>query len=740
LINEMVLLHVFCANARQNGNGELCVRLGEGKAARWNLLPSGSKGREMLQLIAMACGGTAVLSHAPFQMPRFCLDFGRAMQVEIIMVVRDLREGLVGDGRRVASGIRVDGTGGIRALRESEYRFAGPDMVKMRAKKGLGASWLPLLGYGPTPKPHRGTDDFDFTNPFFRFSRFHSLFDSKALLTDPVEFLNRLRYKGVKLSRARAAQALERLAVLFKQYLCIDTDDWMDPGCDYGRKWSALEPGQQRAALPFLDATRHLLDAYPSIFRPLDLPIVLLFDRPDRFCTKGFFPAWIALLDSLLPQGQFLMTLGAEARLDFPGRLLTESLTHSELTGGRGSGIASSPASGAASSQVPVHVPSSASKAAPAAVPESFHRAASPARYPRRPVLLLDLDGRLPNLALMKLSRWLKEQGREVVLARRDSLIPDVEAVYASCIFSLPRSRQRLLKLRQYYGSSLILGGSGVDITTRLPEEVESLPADYSIYPELGNRAIGFLTRGCPFQCPFCIVPIKEGKPHEVSDLVTLMQNGRRELILLDDNILAHPRSGDFLEDMARRDLKVNFTQTLDLRLLDREKARLLKRVQCCNLKFTRRVYHFSLNDNRNLDQLNAKYRLFEFNHRDNAEFICMFGFKTTLAQDVERFDFLRSLPGAYVFMQEYQPILGGPSPDLTGFFDERADQLIEKLIHIVFTQNMKSMEKYYRWVSRLYALKFGRLHQGLVDTIFRYNKREKRGLYMATLGHTKRI
>jgi len=185
---------------------------------------------------------------------------------------------------------------------------------------------------------------------------------------------------------------------------------------------------------------------------------------------------------------------------------------------------------------------------------------------------------------------------------------------------------------------------------------------------------------------------------------------------------------------MAARNLEVNFTQTLDLRLLDEEKVRLLKRIHCSNLRFTRRVMHFSLNDSRNLEGVRCKVQMFDFTRRDNVEFICMYGFDTTLAEDVERFRFLRSLPGAYVFVQEYQPAPGGPPAKLEDFFDERADELIDELIRIQFTQNMKSMENYYRWVSKRYAQTFGRLHQRLVDTIFKYNNRQRKGLYLATM------
>ena len=111
-----------------------------------------------------------------------------------------------------------------------------------------------------------------------------------------------------------------------------------------------------------------------------------------------------------------------------------------------------------------------------------------------------------------------------------------------------------------------------------------------------------------------------------------------------------------------------------------------------------------------------------------------MYGFNTTLAQDVERFRFLRSLPGAYVFVQQYQPILGGPPPAVVDFFDEPSDRLIDELVEIVFSQNMKSMEKYYRWLSKKYVQTFGRLHPKLVDTIFRYNHRDRKGIYIRSL------
>jgi hypothetical protein len=350
------------------------------------------------------------------------------------------------------------------------------------------------------------------------------------------------------------------------------------------------------------------------------------------------------------------------------------------------------------------------------------------------------VDGRLPNLALMKLSAHYRSNGQTVWLGKNDCFLEGPDRVYASTLFYSPRSERRNERLRLHYGDRLTLGGTGDEIASRLPDKVEALHPDYTLYPELGDRAIGFLTRGCPFACPFCVVPPKEGGPRQVSNLSTMLEGGRlKKLILLDDNILSHPDADRFLLEMAERDILVNFTQTLDLRLIDQDRARLIRRIRCSNTRFTRRNFHFSLNHNRNLDLAAQKYRLFDFKARDNVEFVCMYGYDTTLEDDLERLALLRSLPGAYVFMQKYLPIRGAPPAETLDFLGADPDKHIDQLVGIVFTQNMKSVENYYRWVSRRYAKTYGRLHMGLVDTIFRYNQRHKKGEYIASLAGTRK-
>ncbi len=150
------------------------------------------------------------------------------------------------------------------------------------------------------------------------------------------------------------------------------------------------------------------------------------------------------------------------------------------------------------------------------------------------------------------------------------------------------------------------------------------------------------------------------------------------------------------------------------------------------NVLFTRRCIHFSLNDARRLEAVARAYALLAFTPKDSVEFVCMYGHSTTLAEDLERFRFLRSLPGAYVFVQQYKPPLDAKSVSPPPFFDTQADRLLDELVRICFPQNMKSMENYYRWASEAYYRHFGRLHGKLVDTIFRFNYRDLKGLYIA--------
>lgn len=691
----MYFLQVSLRNARHAGSGELRIRRTGDNIAKWTIFDEGPEGLELLQLIATACGGTRIVPRLHFDFRRLVGAAAHYLQIELVLALFAPYESSPGKQGPTILGVRLDRAGDLAPLGRRDFERLAPDGPVRRPKTGMGSSAFFLLGYGGSPTCHKDTDDFDFADPYFRLRRIHSLFESDARLTDPVEFLTRLHYRGIRCKRPATGGILQRLAALLHEYLEVESFGWLERACDFKKEWANLSAPKRRVVAVVLDAVRHLLDAHQTSIAPLDTPALILWDRPDRFCPPGTFPHWAKLMDALLPGTQFVVTLARQSRDLLPPGLI------------------------AATCRIP----------APERPPCRL-----PSRLPRGSILLLDLDSRLPNLALMKLSRHFKNQGKRVILARREACVKGIEGAYASAVFSTASTLDRLAKLKRYYGDSLVAGGTGIDVRLRLPPAIESLPADYDLYPELGDRAIGFLTRGCPYRCPFCVVPLKEGGVRQVGDLDDLVTRRRRKLILLDDNLLAHPNAKVLLEDMVRRNLSVNFNQTLDLRFVDEDIAGLLLRLRCSNVRFTRRMVHFSMKNNRHLEEVRHKYDMFGFTARDNVEFVCMYGFNTTLAQDVERFRFLRSLPGAYVFVQPYRPLPGGKPANLAGFFDERAEAMIDELIRIVFPQNMKSMENYYRWISRLYAQKFGRPHMPLVDTIFRYNQRERRGHYLANL------
>ena len=195
---------------------------------------------------------------------------------------------------------------------------------------------------------------------------------------------------------------------------------------------------------------------------------------------------------------------------------------------------------------------------------------------------LIDVDGHnFPNLALMKISAWHKSKGDNV-----EWCIPlfHYDIVYQSKVFDETYSKDI-----DYtpLADKVIKGGSGYGLDNKLPDEVEHIYPDYSIYPELTkDRAYGFLTRGCPRGCKFCIVAEKEGrKSYKVADL-TEFWNGQKYITLLDPNILACKESNDLLQQLINSKAYVSFNQGLDIRLTNEENIGLINQVKVKEIHF----------------------------------------------------------------------------------------------------------------------------------------------------------
>ena len=689
----MYLERLLPENVRHLAPVEQVFSDGPRRIRRWTLLSAGTAATAQLRCLALVSLGRWQMSRlAGRVMPLLAAEPDRPVQVEFVLIRHASQERGPHSPSRHHQGWCLLPGGKWEALARQTLRCQVPGARQGVVESGRSQTGHLLLGYGRSIRV--SADGFGL-HPDQRWRRCAGLFESESRVTDPVAFLKRLHHKS-RYRAGRARMVLDRLKHGLSDWLGWDVARSLERGA-LEVQWKSTPRARQAPAMVALDIARHAFDAAARLGEtdPLRQPGVVLFERVEAWCPAGKQAAFFRLLDGWFPNLQFILALDGSARRRFPRSLLQQRL--------------------------------------PIPEPQPRPTLLAPRRLPRGAVLLVDLDSRLPNLALMKLSRHFKAQGRVVGLHRGIKSLPPTETVLASCVFHTPVSARRVEVLQRHYGSALQLGGSGVDLHLRLKPDIEALAPDYSFYPELGDRALGFLTRGCPFHCPFCVVPIKEGSPRQVSDLDGLLQ-GRRKLILLDDNLLAHPDALRLMEELVRRGLAVNFNQTLDLRLLTPEAADLLRRLRCANSAFTRHNLYFSLNDARHLELMRERYALLHARPKDNMAFVCMYGFNTTLAEDVARFRFLRSLPGAYVFVQRYLPVLGGPPPDLRRLFDDRADALLTELVRIVFRQNMKSMETYYRWLAIQYAARCGRIHSELIETLFRYNARSRMGRFVARL------
>ena len=126
---------------------------------------------------------------------------------------------------------------------------------------------------------------------------------------------------------------------------------------------------------------------------------------------------------------------------------------------------------------------------------------------------LIDVDSHnFPNLALMKLSSYHKSKGDNVEWWNG---LKHYDRVYQSKVFDSTYTKDNEFCVM---ADEIVKGGTGYDLKNRLPDEIEHAYPDYSLY-NIKSTAYGFLTRGCPRHCPFCIVSEKEGNTHTVADL-----------------------------------------------------------------------------------------------------------------------------------------------------------------------------------------------------------------------------
>lgn len=194
---------------------------------------------------------------------------------------------------------------------------------------------------------------------------------------------------------------------------------------------------------------------------------------------------------------------------------------------------------------------------------------------------LIDVDShRWANLCLMKISAYHK--AKEDMVEWYDGR-KYYDLVYMSRVFTDTYSKDYEGTI---HAEQIIRGGTGYGLQNYLPREIEHMYPDYSLYPQSSGIAYGFLSRGCPRGCGFCIVEEKEGrKSVAVADLSEFWSK-EKEIRLLDANLFACPDWKRLLKQLADSKAMVDFTQGLDIRLATPEKVERLNQVRTKMLHF----------------------------------------------------------------------------------------------------------------------------------------------------------
>lgn len=190
---------------------------------------------------------------------------------------------------------------------------------------------------------------------------------------------------------------------------------------------------------------------------------------------------------------------------------------------------------------------------------------------------LIAVDSDYPNLALMKISSWHKANGDKVEWYNP---FDEYDIVYMAKVFTFTPDFGQCITNAKH----IRRGGTGYDIYSTLPTEMEYVTPDYSIYPSIDNKtAYGFLTRGCPNKCKWCVVPRKGGNVRPYMDVEQIAVDGRTNLILMDNNILACDYGLQQIQKIIDKGYRVDFNQALDARLITEDIAKLLAKVRWLN-------------------------------------------------------------------------------------------------------------------------------------------------------------
>lgn len=256
-------------------------------------------------------------------------------------------------------------------------------------------------------------------------------------------------------------------------------------------------------------------------------------------------------------------------------------------------------------------------------------------------VLLLNIDSKLPNIALKKIEMWHQKKGDEVIWDM-PMMLGSTDRAYASCIFT--KNKGIVDNYKGLY-PELIAGGTGYDMAIKLHPKIDDMK------PKINY---GFTSRGCIRKCAFCLVWQSEGGIRATGDIYDIWDGKSGIVTLLDNNILALPdHFMKICQQVLNENLTVDFNQGLDLRLVTQELGVWLSKIKTPDLRFAfdhpslEKVVRNKVEMLRSIGGLGRKAYFF----------YVLVGFDTTFEEDLHRAEVLKELGcRAYIMKHSNTP------------------------------------------------------------------------------------
>lgn len=187
-------------------------------------------------------------------------------------------------------------------------------------------------------------------------------------------------------------------------------------------------------------------------------------------------------------------------------------------------------------------------------------------------VAIHDADGtgyKYPNYALMKLSAYHKAKGNSIEwFDALNNVLNPYDVIFSSKVFTFTDEEH-------FLPTDALCGGTGYNQYHDLPDEIDTMFPDYTMYPHV-DYAIGFLTRGCPNKCSWCVVPQKEGAIKPYRTWQEVKRPDSKKIVFMDNNVLASQHGLSQIEELGKQKISIDFNQGLDARLITPEIGKLL--------------------------------------------------------------------------------------------------------------------------------------------------------------------